>query len=180
MNRLLHENKDFKYYVTDIFNSKMLIPIVKNIRCNKENEWYDYNEMQRCHTLINSIHETGLKLDFHSICKGEDMVGIGIIAHGTENVTFAFPKTFHPAEEADSIVICSQLHFPVEKLDMGNYWLENIILPYYSEKGFEALYVKSSYFKAISLQRGLGKRMEQYHNDTGLKPQAERIYRIQL
>lgn len=80
MEWLLSENKEFRYCVADTFEGKILVPIMKNMLYKVETEWDDYNEAYHCCRFIEAVRKNpSVKMDFHSVKKGEDTIGVGLV-----------------------------------------------------------------------------------------------------
>lgn len=139
MNKLLHENKDFKYYMTDTFDSKMLLPVIRNHCHRPENEWDDWNEYNQvycCLHFIETVRDTtNIKLDFHYIHKGKRIVGLGIIIHGEINPVSHIYRIVQLTEDNEHIMLFNCLYTSPEGREVEGYWLKNIILPLYREFG---------------------------------------------
>lgn len=183
MKQLLYENKGFNYSVADTFDSNMLVPVIRNLLNKAETEWDDYDEVYHCCRLIESVRKNPtMQMDFHYIKKGQDTIGIALITRGIIDTSLFFPKGFHLADPADSILVLNYFHISTEGRGTGEYWLRDIIIPHYAEKGFISLYVKSSHPKVFSLYGRLGESIASYESesDNGLHHRSGKIFKISL
>lgn len=183
MKQLLYENSGFKYSVTDAFESDMLVPITRNLLYKVENEWDDYNEVYHCWQLIETVRNSlNMKMDFHFIRSGQQTVGVGLVTYGVIDMHTFFPDSFTMDESVDGTLIFSYFHICSEARGTGEHWLRDIILPYYKEKGFVSLYVKSSHPKVFSLYSRLGECVGEYSSksDNDLYVRQGKIFRIRL
>ena len=183
MKQLLYENKGFNYSVTDTFESDMLVPITKNLLYKAEKEWDDYNEVFHCCRFIETVCNTPeMKMDFHFIRSGQQTVGVGLATYGVIEMHAFFPDSFMVDEPVEGALIFSYFHICAEARGTGEHWLKDIILPYYKEKGFASLYVKSSHPKVFSLYGRLGECVGQYSgkSDNELYLRSGKIFRIRL
>lgn len=183
MEQLLCENKGFRYFKADTFESSMLTPIIKNLLHKAENEWDDYDEVYHCCHLIEAIRRyPGMKTDFHYIKKGGENIGIGLITHGLIHIPLFFPENFRFSDPRESVLVFNYFHISPEGRGTGGFWLKDIILPHYSGRGFTSLYVKSSHPRVFTLYGRLGENIGEYisRSDNGLQTRPGKIFRIPL
>lgn len=183
MKQLLYENRGFNYSVTDTFESDMLVPITRNLLYKVENEWDDYNEVYHCCQLIETVRNSPeMKMNFHFIRNAQQTVGVGLITYGVIDMHIFFPDSFTLNEPMESTLIFNYFHICAEARGTGEHWLRDIIIPYYKEKGFVSLYVKSSHPKVFSLYGRLGECVGQYESksDNELHVRSGKIFRIRL
>jgi len=179
--QLLYQENEWSFLVTDRFESHMLGPVIRNLLDKSENDWDDYNEVYHCCRLIETVRrQAGMNMDFHYIRKSHRTVGIGLITHGLINTRMFFPDTFSLADHPQQILVFNYFHISKEGRGKGEYWLREIILPFYKHKGFAALYVKSSHPKVFSLYRRLGEEIGVYTaaSDNNLFSRSGKIFRI--
>ena len=183
MEKILFENKELKYFVADHFKSDMLVPITRNLLSKVENEWDDYDEVYHCCQLIETVaNSPEMKMDFHFIRNGQQTVGVGLVTYGVIDMHAFFPESFTVDEPVEGMLIFNYFHISAEIRGTGEHWLRDIILPYYKEKGFASLYVKSSHPKVFSLYDRLGQCVGEYSSksDNDLYVRQGKIFRIGL
>lgn len=183
MEWLLHENNEFRYCITDTFEGNMLVPIMKNMLHKAENDWDDYNEMHHCCRFIESVRKnTSVKMDFHYVKRGKDTIGVGFMTYGEISTLTSFPADFTLPSPTENVLVFNYFHVSPEGRGIGEHWLRDIILPYYAEKGFVSVYVKSSHPRVFSLYKRLGERIASYRreSDNGLYHRDGEIFRISL
>lgn len=183
MEHLLHKEGDFQFLITNTFDGKMLIPIIKNLLHKAENEWDDYDEVYHCCHLIETVRKNqNMKMDFHILKKGEDNIGIGLVTHGIIDMPLFFSDTMRTLDAAENFLVFNYFHISHDDRGHGTHWLRDIILPYYQAKGFVAVYIKSSHAKVFSLYNRLGESIGEYESksDNGLWTRPGKIFRVPL
>lgn len=183
MEWLLHENSELRYWINDTFEGAMLVPIMKNMLYKAENDWDDYNEVYHCCRFIEAVRKNpSVKIDFHYVKKGEETIGVGFMTYGEIDTPTYFPTDFSVPDSIENALVFNYFHVSPEGRGIGEHWLRDIILPYYTEKGFVSVYVKSSHQRVFSLYKRLGECVASYksESDNGLYDRDGEIFRISL
>lgn len=183
MEQLLAEEQNLKFLVTDKFASNMLIPIIKNVLHKAETDWDDYNEVYHCCRLIELVRQTAnIQMDFHYIKKAQDILGVALVTKGIIDLPMFFPTNISVEDSPQNILILNYFHTETAGRGWGEHWLKSIIFPYYQDKNFLTLYVKSSHPKVFSLYDRLGSSIGIYKSssDNGLYARSGKIFKINL
>ena len=183
MDCLLRGEGELGFWVSDTFSGTLLVPILKNMLVKAEAGWDDYNEAYHCCRLIETVKENpGLTMEFHSLRRGRNVLGVCLVTHGRIEGPLFFPEGFQPPEKPEQILVLNYFHIAPEGRGNGEHWLRDLILPHYREKGYEALYVKSSHPRAFSLYTRLGQPVGEYlsNSDNGLYTRPGKLFRIPL
>lgn len=183
MEQQLQKERDCEFYLTDTFRGELLAPVIKNLLWKAEHGWDDYDEVAHCCRLVEQVkQDPNMQMDFHYIKKGGAQVGLATITHGKIDKQLFFPASIGLLEDLDKIVMFNYFHVSSEGRGNGAHWMRDIIMPYYGERGFQALYVKSSHPKVFSLYGRLGDAVGTYlsKSDNGLFEREGRMFRVPL
>ncbi len=183
MNKLLAERGEFRFSVSDVFQSAFLCPVADNVRDKLMHDWDDYNELYHCCSLIHELKERpGLNMDFHLMTRGAEHMGLAIVSHGSVDREMYASSGIHFSEAQESILLFNYFHISPEGRGNGEFWLKDVILPWYAARGYAAMYLKSSHTRVFSLYERLGAAIGIYtaKSDNGLFERPGRIFRIPL
>ena len=174
---------EFEFSATDHFKSVFLCPVADNVRWKLEHGWDDYNELHHCCRLIHEFQSRpGLVMDFHTMTRGKEHLGIGIVSHGSVDREMYASSGIHFSEAREAILLFNYFHISPEGRGNGEFWLKDVILPWYAAQGFAAMYLKSSHPKAFPLYERLGAAIGSYasKSDNGLFERPGKIFRIPI
>lgn len=183
MEHLLRQRNGLDFRVSDTFSGKMLVPIIQNVYEKAENDWDDYDEVYHCCQLIETVKQNpAMTMDFHTIQKEDAVLGIGLVTHGTIDLKHFFPDISIVTDPVEKILVFNYFHVAPEGRGNGESWLRDIIIPHYADKGFLALYVKSSHPRVFSLYGRLGEKIGEYssRSDNGLYLRPGKIFRVPI
>lgn len=183
MERLLGRRGDMEFWCSDTFHPTMLLPILHNLEAKTSEGWDDYNEAYHCCRLIESVRrDPELTMEFHTIRKGGEVLGVSLMTRGNILQPLFFPADLAPQESPDGLLVFNYFHIAPQGRGNGRFWLREILLPHYQKQGFQAVYVKSSHPRSFSLYASLGKQVGAYtsHSDNGLHTRTGVLFRIPL
>ncbi len=183
MINLLAERGEFQFSVSDLFQSAFLCPVADNVRDKLMHGWDDYNELYHCCSLIHELDRNqGLKKDYHIMTRGGEHMGVSIVSRGKVDREMYASSGIHFSEAQESILLFNYFHISPEARGNGEFWLKDVILPWYAAKGYAAMYLKSSHARAFSLYERLGAAIGIYtsKSDNGIHERPGKIFRIPL
>ncbi|MFV0394244.1 MAG: hypothetical protein ACK5LC_07600 [Coprobacillaceae bacterium] len=179
--KTLHQKSNFYFNISNSFKSQFMIPVFNNCIIKAKEEWDDYNEAYHFSQLVNTLQQNkDITTDYHYLLKDDSYVGIMMISYGSNNTTnMSLPNSIHMKQNS---IVLNYFHISQEGRGNGEYWLRNIIIPYYKNKGFKTLYVKSSHSKVFSLYSRLGVEIAQYQSisDNNIHVRSGKVFEITL
>ncbi|GAA5024848.1 hypothetical protein GCM10011506_08740 [Marivirga lumbricoides] len=151
------ENKvNFKLYSN--FENRLFLPIGKYVNWKLVNNWDDYNELYHAIKYIESLNKIDeVWYEIHTIEEKEEIKGVVTIVGG--NLNKLGIKSF--INEEDTLLL-KYFHIVEKGKGYGSYWLKSIIIPYYSERGYNKIQVSSSHPKSFDFYRKIGTEIENY------------------
>ncbi len=174
---------EFIFSAAQCFQTKFLCPVADNVKYKLEHGWDDYNELHHCCRLIHEFQQRpGLIMDFHTMTRNGEYLGLAIVSHGNVDREMYASSGIHFSEEQDAILLFNYFHISPEGRGNGEFWLKEIILPWYAAQGYTAMYLKSSHPLAFPLYERLGAAIGSYtsKSDNGLYERHGKIFRIPL
>ncbi|MBP3730250.1 MAG: hypothetical protein J6I40_02115 [Mailhella sp.] len=184
METVLATRGDAHFCISQDFQGIYLCPIVDNLKDKLVNgSWDDYNEAFHCCRLIHEFRKRpGLQIDFHTMSRGQEYLGLAIMSHGNIDPQLYASSGIHFSEPLEQVLLFNYFHISPFGRGNGYFWLTNVIMPWYAERGFKAIYMKSSHPKAFSLYSRLGTVIGEYtaKSDNGVFDRPGRIFRVAL
>ena len=121
-------------------------------------------------------------MDFHVMMQGEKNLGIALVNKGIIDYKIFFQDLTPINENNKDVLIFNYFHISQEGRGLGQIWFRDIIMPYYKDKNFKTIYVKSSHTKVFSLYSRLGIEIGEYTNssDNQLFMRKGKIFKIML
>ncbi|MEH6705323.1 MAG: hypothetical protein V7691_11045 [Galbibacter orientalis] len=144
------------FYIHAIFHYNFLLPIGKYVNWKLKNDWDDYNELYHAIQYIENIKkQENIWFETHTMEKNNTVIGVVLIVGGAldqiEGELINYP--------IDKTLLLKYFHVVDKGNGYGTYWLHNVILPLYKNRGFEYLLVSSSHPKSFNFYRKLGKEV---------------------
>lgn len=183
MDTLLRTDGEVSFWMSDIFRGELLVPVVENLLCKAKSGWDDYDEVYHCCRLVEQVRQgKGMEMDFHFLKRREEHVGLGLVTRGALEGSLFFPAGMALSDAMDKSLVFNYFHISAPARGNGERWLREVILPHYRDKGYQALYVKSSHPRVFSLYGRLGRDVGGYtgQSDNDLYERPGRIFRIPL
>jgi len=183
MERVLLNENGLDFGISDKFDSRYLVPIIKNLLSKAETNWDDYNEVYHCCKLIETVKaDHRMSMDFHFLKNSEQYLGIALVTHGELNLELFFKKSFQIAEKVNDILIFNYFHISSDGRGNGEKWLRDVIIEYYKLFHYKAVYIKSSHPKVFSMYSRLGVEIGEYlsQSDNERYERSGKIFRIPL
>ncbi len=184
MTTVLHRKDGLEFCFSPAFEGRFLLPVLDNIRDKiLHGAWDDYNEAYHCSRLIHEFSRTpGLTLDFHTLRREEEILGIAVLTHGAIDPLIYAESGISISDPVDQVVLFNYFHISPAGRGNGSFWLRDLILPFYADQGYTALYLKSSHPRAFPFYDRLGTAIGRYAtpSDNGEYRRDGRIYRIRM
>lgn len=184
METILASHGDVHFCISQEFHGIYLSPLVDNMKDKLINSsWDDYNEVFHCCRLIHEFsRRPGLVMDFHTMGRGQEYLGLAIISHGNIDPKIYSGSGIHFSEPLKNIILFNYFHISPSGRGNGTFWLRDVIMPWYAKQHYAAMYMKSSHPRAFSLYQRLGAVIGEYstRSDNGLFERQGRIFRVPL
>lgn len=184
MTAVLYTKDDLEFCISDKFEGRFLISMLENMKEKALNDaWDDYNEVHHCCRIIHEFSQTpGLTMDFHTMRRGGNQLGVAIITHGRIDPCIYARHGLHISDPVHEVGLLSYFHISPEGRGNGTFWLRDLIMPMYADLGYTALYLKSSHPKAFPLYERLGAVIGHYTqpSDNMVHQREGRLFRLPL
>ena len=184
MTTVLYCKDDLEFCFSDTFEGKFLVSLLENMKEKLLTAtWDDYNEVHHCCKIIHDFSRTpGLVMDFHTLRRGEEQLGMVMISHGAIDPDIYACSGLSISDPLDQVALLSYFHIAPSGRGNGTFWLRDLIMPFYADQGYTAIYLKNSHPKAFPLYDRLGTVIGNYTfpSDNGEHMRVGRIYRLPL
>lgn len=184
MTTVLFTKDDLEFCVSDTFEGKFLLSLLENMKEKMRSEaWDDYNEVHHCCKIIHEFsQQPGLVMDFHTLRRGEEQLGMVIITHGAIPPEIYGQSGLRITDPIHQVLLLNYFHIAPDGRGNGTFWVRDLIMPMYAEQGYTAVYLKTSHPKAFPLYDRLGAVVGHYTfpSDNALYQRTGRIYRLPL
>jgi len=184
MTTALYTKDDLQFCVSDSFESRFLLSLVENLKEKLLNDtWDDYNEIYHCCRIIHEFSRTpGLTMDFHTLRRGESLLGMVIITHGSIAPDIYAQHGLHISDPIHEVALLNYFHIAPEGRGNGTFWIRDIVMPLYADLGYTAFYLKTSHPKVFPLYDRLGAVIGHYtqSSDNMIHQRKGRLYRLPL
>lgn len=184
MTTVLYRKDDLEFCFSDTFEGKFLVSLLENMKEKFLTEaWDDYNEVHHCCKIIHDFSKTpGLVMDFHTLRRGEEQLGMAMMTHGSIDPDIYACSGLSISDPPHQVVLLSYFHISPAGRGNGTFWLRDLIMPFYADQGYTAVYLKTSHPKAFPLYDRLGAVIGNYTfpSDNGEHMRVGRIYRLPL
>mgnify|MGYP003295771438 CR=1 FL=1 len=184
MTTVLFRKDDLEFCVSDTFEGKFLLSLLENMKEKMLNEtWDDYNEVHHCCKMIHEFSQIpGLVMDFHTLRRGEEQLGMVLLTHGAISADIYEQSGLHITDPLHQVVLLNYLHIAPEGRGNGTFWVRDLIMPMYADLGYTAFYLKTSHPRAFPFYDRLGAAIANYTflSDNGIHQRKGRIYRLPL
>ena len=184
MTTVLYRRGELEFCFSDRFEGKFLVSLLENM---KEKllleEWDDYNEVHHCCKIIHDFSNTpGLVMDFHTLRRGEEQLGMVMMTHGAIDPNIYACSGLSISDPVEQVALLSYFHIAPAGRGNGTFWLRDLIMPFYADQGYSAVYLKTSHPRAFPLYDRLGSVIGNYTfpSDNGEHMRVGRIYRLPL
>lgn len=152
------KNGNINFVLYKKFKSNLFSPIGKYVSWKLENNWDDYDELYHSLKYIEEIKKTkGVWFEIHTIEQDNEIKGVLTIVGG------AIEKldTIDVFENENTILL-KYFHIVEKGKGYGSYWLNSVIIPYYSKKEFQNIYISSSHPKSFNFYNKIGSEIKSY------------------
>ena len=184
MTTVLYEKNGFEFCFSDSFEGKFLLSLLENMKEKILNEaWDDYNELHHCCKIIHDFsQQPGVVMDFHTLRKDNEQLGMVMMTHGAIDRNIYACSGLSISDPMDQVALLSYFHISPAGRGNGTFWLRDLIMPFYADQGYTAIYLKTSHPKAFPLYDRLGAVIGNYTfpSDNAVHMRVGRIYRIPL
>ena len=184
MTTVLYEKNGFEFCFSDSFEGKFLLSLLENMKEKILNEaWDDYNELHHCCKIIHDFsQQPGVVMDFHTLRKDNEQLGMVMMTHGAIDRNIYACSGLSISDPLDQVALLSYFHISPAGRGNGTFWLRDLIMPFYADQGYTAIYLKTSHPKAFPLYDRLGAVIGNYTvpSDNAVHMRVGRIYRIPL
>ncbi len=184
MTTVLYRKDDLEFCFSDAFEGKFLVSLLENMKEKLLNEtWDDYNEVHHCCKIIHDFSNApGLVMDFHTLRRGDEQLGMVMITHGAIDPRIYACSGLVISDPVDQVALLSYFHISPSGRGNGTFWLRDLIMPFYADQGYTAVYLKTSHPKAFPLYDRFGAVIGNYTfpSDNGEHMRVGRIYRLPL
>lgn len=153
------KENDVSFVLHKSFESRLFSPIGNYVNWKLEHNWDDYNELFHAVQYIEQIkHIDGVWFEIHTIEKDEEIKGVLTIVGGAID-------QLGVGEEIDGkdTILLKYFHIVDKGKGYGSYWLNEVIRPYYAQKGFQHIYISSSHPKSFDFYKKIGAEVKTYH-----------------
>lgn len=161
----LGKKGDVTFFMHTSFKNSFLLPIGHYLNWKLKYDWDDYNELYHCHQFIEEVQsKDGVWLESHTVEKADDIIGVLLIVggelHRLSNSIDIDPTT---------TVLLKYFHIIDKGNGYGTYWIKQIIIPYYRNKGLKTIFISSSHEKSFPFYERLGKEVSTFvkNSDNG-------------
>ncbi|WP_019390972.1 hypothetical protein [Priestia filamentosa] len=181
--KILSKFNSNEFSISSEFNSNYLTPIIKNLLFKAKREWDDYDEVYHCCCLIEEVRTSKhMNMDFHIMKRDGEHLGIALVNRGLLDLNIFFKEPIQVKENIQDILILNYFHICHEGRGNGEKWLRDVIIPYYRNKRYRAIYMKSSHPRAFSMYTRLGSEIGGYisYSDNKLFKREGKVFKIPL
>lgn len=179
MKKELFEDGDRKFVFYDEYMPEFLEPVGKYVLWKLANAWDDYNELFHASAYFNKVITTNdLWINSHLMLNKADISGVAFIVGG--NLRNIEKRIEIPDE--DKSLLLKYFHIVDRGKGFGKKWLNNIIFPYYKNRGYQKIYIGSSHPESFLLYEKFGKCIYEYNSlsDNKLHQRKGRFFEIDL
>ena len=184
MTTVLYQKEDLEFCFSNTFEGRFLIPILDNMKEKITlHGWDDYDEFHHCCKVIHEFSEMpGVVTDFHTLRRGDEQLGMVMITHGSRDPRIYSGSGIAISDPMEQVVLLSYFHIAPGGRGNGTFWLSDLIMPFYADQGYSAIYLKTSHTQAFPLYDRLGAVISHYSflSDNGKLQRTGRIYRLPL
>ncbi len=184
MTTVLYQKGDLEFCFSDRFEGKFLVSLLENMKEKLLNEeWDDYDEFHHCCKIIHDFSQNPrLVMDFHTLRRGDEQLGMVLMTHGAIDRDIYACSGLSISDPPDQVALLSYFHIVPSGRGNGTFWLRDLIMPFYADQGYTAVYLKTSHPRAFPLYDRLGAVIGNYTfpSDNGEHMRVGRIYRLPL
>ena len=184
MTTVLYRKNDLEFCFSDVFEGRFLLSILENMKAKiLHQEWDDYDELHHCCKIIHDFsQQKGLTMDFHTLRRDGEQLGMVMMTHGAIDPRIYAGSGIAISDPTDQVALLSYFHISPAGRGNGTFWLRDLIMPFYADQGYTAIYLKTSHPRAFPLYDRLGAVIGNYTfpSDNGVYSRVGRIYRIPL
>ena len=111
-----------------------------------------------------------------------EQLGMVLMTHGAIDRDIYACSGLSISDPLDQVALLSYFHIAPSGRGNGTFWLRDLIMPFYADQGYTAVYLKTSHPRAFPLYDRLGAVIGNYTfpSDNGEHMRVGRIYRLPL
>lgn len=158
---------DQVFGISHSFQPHYLLPVAEFVLWKLKNDWDDYNELYHAARYFENIKsDESLQIDTHLIIVGKELKGVVFIISGKVRRL----ETKYAIEKEENALVLKYFHILDRGRGTGQFWLQEVIFPYYRNQGFERVYLNSSHPQSFNFYRKFGTHIGDYtqESDNGL------------
>lgn len=157
---VLLERGHERFVLDKKFDFKYLSPIGYYVQWKLEsNNWDDYNELYHATKLIEHLKkDANLWFDTHALIRNDSILGVLLIVGGKIKSL----ENKYPIEKEDQSLLLKYFHIIEKGKGHGSFWINDVVIPYYREKGYKHIYVNSSHQASFPFYKRLGSFITSY------------------
>jgi len=175
----LQASGEYTFFVSQAFQHRFLEPAGHFVLWKLTHAWDDDNELAHASRLFELLLKNdSLAVDSHLMMKGEDLKGALFIVRGALEAI----ESRYPIGDTKKSLILKYFHIMERGRGIGQHWLKQVVMPYYSKAGFADIYLSSSHPKSFGFYEKFGKEIASYTtpSDNGLLMREGKCFRISL
>ena len=164
--RIIGRKDELNFVLYNSFESRLFSPIGKYVSWKLENMWDDYNELYHAVRYIEDLKSrNGIWYEIHTLERNKEIKGVLTIVGGDIPAIESEKRL-----DLENTLLLKYFHILEKGKGHGSYWLNSIVLPHYSEKGFSNIHVSSSHPKSFDFYKKIGAELNSYTkmSDNGL------------
>ncbi|HMQ89638.1 MAG TPA: hypothetical protein PKB07_18705 [Flavilitoribacter sp.] len=175
----ISQKDNLRFQVIRGFQTGYLEPVAHFVCWKLKNDWDDYNELYHATKYFDGLLKNpNLWIDSHLIMHDDQIKGCLFLVGGA--ISGIEPK--YPIEDEPTALSLKYFHILDKGRGLGRFWLNEVVMPYYAERGFKRIYVNSSHPQSFPFYLRFGEEICRYNkvSDIGGIPREGRSFLLKL